>query len=125
MQGFDFETSKSMKALWKYFGPATLSSELLYAIEAELSKLNELFDSHRPENGEFITKRRYIELFLINLSVVDQGLQPNDLIMKAKPDLKEMLIEGVATLYAVDRKENKEALKLARSLQHLPEVKTK
>lgn len=67
-------------------------------------------------------KKSFGAMFLIRFSA-DQGLQPNSLIMKAKADLKETLIEGVATLYAVDKKDNKEALKLAKSLQHLPEVR--
>ncbi|KAI8371327.1 P-loop containing nucleoside triphosphate hydrolase protein [Radiomyces spectabilis] len=54
MAGFDFETCKSMKALWKYFSPATLASESLHQLEAELLKTNKMMDAYQPNNGKWL-----------------------------------------------------------------------
>ncbi|KAG0168625.1 AAA ATPase midasin [Apophysomyces sp. BC1034] len=101
MSGFDFEMCKSMKALWKYFCPATLSSKTSHDVETELHEINSLLDAYRPDNEE--------------------GLKAGHMILKSKTDIKECLIEGLATLYAVNENDDKEALKLAKSLQSLPE----
>ncbi|KAF7722956.1 AAA ATPase midasin [Apophysomyces ossiformis] len=101
MAAFDFETCKSMKSLWKYFCPATLSSESSYDIERELHKINASLDLYRPDNEEAIAAQY--------------------MILKVKSDVKECLMEGLATLYAVNENDDKEALKLAKSLQNLPE----
>ncbi|CAO3588237.1 unnamed protein product [Absidia cylindrospora] len=101
MASFDFETSRSMKELWKHFGPATLSSEKLYALEQELLNINSVLDPYHAKN--------------------DQRLTGNHSIMQATTELKETLIEGIATLYSVDEINDKDAKKLARSLEQLPE----
>ncbi|KAI9314232.1 P-loop containing nucleoside triphosphate hydrolase protein [Dichotomocladium elegans] len=51
MSGFDFETSRSMKALWKHFCPATLASESLYNIERELHSLSSSMDVYKSGHG--------------------------------------------------------------------------
>ncbi|KAI9262309.1 P-loop containing nucleoside triphosphate hydrolase protein [Phascolomyces articulosus] len=47
MGGFDFETCRSMKALWQYFAPATLASQTLFDVEQELRKLSAQMDSYQ------------------------------------------------------------------------------
>ncbi|KAI7849614.1 P-loop containing nucleoside triphosphate hydrolase protein [Circinella umbellata] len=51
MAGFDFETCRSMKALWQYFAPATLASQSLFDVEQELHKLSAQMDSYQ-HSGE-------------------------------------------------------------------------
>ncbi|KAI8145635.1 P-loop containing nucleoside triphosphate hydrolase protein [Fennellomyces sp. T-0311] len=46
MAGFDFETCRSMKALWQYFAPATLSTRSLYDVEQMLHSINAKMDSY-------------------------------------------------------------------------------
>ncbi|KAI7867198.1 hypothetical protein BDF14DRAFT_761657 [Spinellus fusiger] len=101
MEDFDFETSRSMKSLWKYFSPATLSSKELFDLETELHLTNASMDSYQPFN--------------------ENGLQANDLVLRTKLDVKLTLVEGIATLYAVNENNSKEAIKLTKSLQQLPE----
>ena len=47
MAGFDFETCRSMKALWQYFAPATLASQSLFDVEQELHKISAQMDSYQ------------------------------------------------------------------------------
>ncbi|CAO3637326.1 unnamed protein product [Cunninghamella blakesleeana] len=101
MSSFDFEVSKSMKELWKYFGPATLSTKTLYDLEKEIIKISESLNSYNSHN--------------------DDHLKPTDTILYVNQDIKETIIEGIATLYAVDEKKERNAQKLAKSLQQLPE----
>lgn len=49
-------------------------------------------------------------------------MKPTDTILHVNQDIKETIIEGIATLYAVDEKKERNAQKLAKSLQQLPEV---
>ncbi|KAI9307575.1 P-loop containing nucleoside triphosphate hydrolase protein [Cunninghamella echinulata] len=55
MSSFNFEISKSMKELWKYFGPATLSSKPLYELEKELIKISTTLNSYDSANGKYNT----------------------------------------------------------------------
>ncbi|KAI9498450.1 P-loop containing nucleoside triphosphate hydrolase protein [Zychaea mexicana] len=47
MAGFDFETCRSMKALWQYFAPATLASQSLFDVEQELHSISTQMDSYQ------------------------------------------------------------------------------
>ena len=55
MAGFDFETSRSMKTLWKHFCPATLATEKLYNVEQALATINDTLNPYKPGEGKFIT----------------------------------------------------------------------
>ncbi|KAI9260402.1 hypothetical protein EDC94DRAFT_542138 [Helicostylum pulchrum] len=101
MSGFDFNTSRSMKALWKYFCPSTLSSESLHELEAELHKINATMNSYKYDSEE--------------------RLNPKSLVLHAKSEAKEALVEGIATLYAVDENDTENAEKVLKSLRKLPE----
>ncbi|OBZ86320.1 Midasin [Choanephora cucurbitarum] len=101
MSGFDFNTSKSMKALWKYFCPATLSSESLHSLEVELHNVNEKMNCY-----QFNT---------------EEQLAPTSLVLHANTEAKEALVEGIATLYAVDENDHENAQKVMNSLRKLPE----
>jgi hypothetical protein len=54
---------------------------------------------------------------------LDHKLTENHLVLKTSTELKETLIEGIATLYAVDENNDKDAKKLAKSLKQLPAVR--
>jgi hypothetical protein len=54
---------------------------------------------------------------------LDHKLTETHLILKTSTELKETLIEGIATLYAVDENNDKDAKKLAKSLKQLPTVR--
>ncbi|KAI8086936.1 P-loop containing nucleoside triphosphate hydrolase protein [Gilbertella persicaria] len=101
MSGFDFNTSKSMKALWKYFCPATLSSKSLHDLETELHKVNETMNCYRFNS--------------------EDGLAPRSIVLHANPEAKEALVEGIATLYAVNENDSENTEKVVKSLQKLPE----
>lgn len=101
MSGFDFETSESMKALWSYFHPSTLSSEALYLLETELHKANTRLNCYKFGS--------------------EQGLTPKSLVLHAKTEAKESLIEGLATLYAVDINDAENLKQVLKSLRNLPE----
>ncbi|KAI8339483.1 P-loop containing nucleoside triphosphate hydrolase protein [Chlamydoabsidia padenii] len=65
MSTFDFETSRSMKELWNYFGPATLSSEKLYALEVELLDINARLNAyHNAQNGKGTPKLNAMNLVI-------------------------------------------------------------
>ncbi|KAL0096148.1 P-loop containing nucleoside triphosphate hydrolase protein [Phycomyces blakesleeanus] len=57
MSNFDFETCRSMKSLWNYFSPATLSSVTLFDLETELREINNTMDSYLPSNGTPVNTR--------------------------------------------------------------------
>jgi hypothetical protein len=101
MSGFDFNTSKSMKALWKYFCPSTLSSASLHELEVELHKINATMNSYKYDSEE--------------------SLSPKSLVLRAKTEAKEALVEGIATLYAVDENDTENADKVMKSLRNLPD----
>ncbi|CAO3702357.1 unnamed protein product [Rhizopus stolonifer] len=101
MSGFDFETSESMKALWSYFHPNTLSSEALHLLETELHKANTRLNCYKFGS--------------------EQGLTPKSLVLHAKTEAKESLIEGLATLYAVDMNDAENLKQMLKSLRNLPE----
>ncbi|KAG1056125.1 hypothetical protein G6F43_001962 [Rhizopus delemar] len=105
MSGFDFETSKSMKALWSYFHPSTLSSESLHLLETELHKINANLNCYQFGSEE--------------------GLNPRSLVLHAKVDAKEALVEGLATLYAVDANDTAKTQEVLKSLRNLPEYITR
>ncbi|KAI9487690.1 MAG: hypothetical protein EXX96DRAFT_514297 [Benjaminiella poitrasii] len=101
MSGFDFNTSRSMKALWKYFCPATLSSESLHKLEDELHRINTNLNSYKFNS--------------------DEKLNTTSLVLHAKTETKEALVEGISTLYAVDENDVETAEKVMKSLHNLPE----
>ncbi|CEP09720.1 hypothetical protein [Parasitella parasitica] len=101
MSGFDFNTSRSMKALWKYFCPSTLSTHSLHALEQELLKINAIMNCYKYDS--------------------DETLEPRSLVLHAKVEAKEALVEGIATLYAVDENDTQNAEKVIKSLGKLPE----
>ncbi|KAL7319508.1 AAA ATPase midasin [Mucor circinelloides] len=101
MSGFDFNTSRSMKALWKYFCPSTLSTESLHALEQELHKINATMNAYKYDSEE--------------------TLEPKSLVLRAKVEAKEALVEGLATLYAVDENDAENADKVMKSLAKLPD----
>jgi hypothetical protein len=102
MSGFDFSTSRSMKALWKYFCPATLSSESLHQLESELKVINATMNVYQFDTEEVLT--------------------PQSRVLHAKVDAKAALVEGVSTLYAVDENDTVNAEEVKKSLAKLPEV---
>lgn len=59
---------------------------------------------------------------LIDVPSIDDESKSMDMVLQTKPATKETIIEGVATLYAVDNNDDKDASKLAKSMVHLPEV---
>ncbi|KAI8642397.1 hypothetical protein BD408DRAFT_180035 [Parasitella parasitica] len=101
MSGFDFNTSRSMKALWKYFGPSTLSTHSLHELEHELHKINATMNCYKYDSEE--------------------TLEPKSLVLRAKIEAKEALVEGIATLHAVDENDTQNAEKVIKSLGKLPE----
>ncbi|KAI7907509.1 P-loop containing nucleoside triphosphate hydrolase protein [Cokeromyces recurvatus] len=101
MSGFDFNTSQSMKALWKYFCPSTLSSESLHELEMKLHKANELMNCYRFDS--------------------DESLSPKSLVLHAKVEAKEALVEGIAALYAIDENDTSTSEKAMKPLHNLPE----
>ncbi|CAO3620235.1 unnamed protein product [Mucor hiemalis] len=101
MSGFDFNTSKSMKALWKYFCPSTLSSASLHELELELHEINATMNFYKYDSEEV--------------------LGPKSLVLHATTETKEALVEGIATLYAVDENDTENAEKVKKSLRNLPE----
>lgn len=120
MAGFDFETSRSMKALWKHFCPATLATESLFNVEQALVTINNTLNPYKPGEGKFITTMS-LGIGLIIASLDDES-RSMDMVLQTKSATKETIIEGVATLYAVDNNDDKDASKLAKSMVHLPEV---
>ncbi|KAI8972107.1 hypothetical protein BDB01DRAFT_854805 [Pilobolus umbonatus] len=101
MSEFDFNASQSMKALWKYFCPATLSSTGLYNLEEKLHEINSTLDTYRFNS--------------------DEKLSPSSMVLHAQSEAKNALIEGIATLYAVDENDRENADKILKSLRKLPE----
>lgn len=68
MSGFDFETCKSMKALWKHFCPSTLFSESLYYVESKLRQINSALDNYKPDQGKSRMIREHVFAVCIHLS---------------------------------------------------------
>ena len=61
----------------------------------------------------------------ICFDMVDQNLAATDRVLHTSLETKETIVEGLATLYAVDQNDDKQALKLGKSLTQLPEVRKK
>jgi hypothetical protein len=101
MSGFDFDTSRSMMALWGHFHPSTLSSEPLHMLESDLRKISNDLNCYRFS--------------------LEEGLKPKSLVLHAKSEAKRILIEGIATLYAVDVNNAATVEQTLKSLRNLPE----
>lgn len=110
-----------MKALWKHFCPATLATEKLYNVEQALATINGTLNPYKPGEGNFIANY-LIKIDLILVPSIDDESKSMDMVLQTKSATKETFIEGVATLYAVDNNDDKDASKLAKSMVHLPEV---
>ncbi|PHZ13684.1 midasin [Rhizopus microsporus ATCC 52813] len=105
MSGFDFDTSRSMMALWGHFHPSTLSSEPLHMLESDLRKISNDLNCYRFS--------------------LEEGLKPKSLVLHAKSEAKRTLIEGIATLYAVDVNNAATVEQTLKSLRNLPEYITR
>ncbi|KAI8971571.1 P-loop containing nucleoside triphosphate hydrolase protein [Mycotypha africana] len=100
LSGFDVTTSLSMKTLWKYFSPPTLSSLPLHDLEKKLRQLSADMDDY--SFGK------------------EQGLNSKSLILHVNREVKEALVEGIATLYVVGENDS-EIAEVLNSLTKLPE----
>jgi len=99
---FDLNTGKSMKLLWNFFRPMTLSTQRVFEVERSI---NEVAAS--------------ISYFA---SDKDETFDPSNIAFHASNELKSNLIEGAATLYVIDEDKSKNAMQLARSLSSVPEL---
>ncbi|KAH8552549.1 hypothetical protein BGW37DRAFT_289741 [Umbelopsis sp. PMI_123] len=98
---FDLNTGKSMKLLWNYFRPTTLSTERVYDVERNIYELAASISYFSSDKNE---------------------IDPSNIAFHARNELKSNLIEGAATLYVIDEDKSKHAMQLARSLSSVPEL---
>lgn len=71
LSGFNQDACKNMKALWQYFGPATLCSETLFNTEQRMLEVNASLDVYRAQRGE---EKKRPSAFFLSFSLSKVGL---------------------------------------------------
>lgn len=119
---FDLNTGKSMKLLWNFFRPMTLSTQRVFEVERSINEVAASISYFASDKDGMLLNRSVMNNACYNNSTFVETFDPSNIAFHASNELKSNLIEGAATLYVIDEDKSKNAMQLARSLSSVPEL---